>query len=192
MSCSIVLILFSLFTHAFSLLLPQSTMNISLRKARAKDIDAIVETTNLAFRADTFFKKKPFHNRFTREDVAKMISTDNSMFIVAEVTLGCRDSKKTEDTMDIIAIHNNLLTKKSTDVRPPAFAPLSLLCGSLYLHWELQDKMDTSASYREMKDVSGRLVTSVAAVPSTKVSYASSIRVMLFVQLTGLLFCCIL
>ena len=125
-------------------------MNISLRKGRSKDIDAIVETTNLAFKADAFFKKKPFHNRFTREDVAKMISTDNSMFIVAEVTLGYRDSQKTkntttDDSNDIVAIHNNLLTK-STDVRPPAFSPLSLLCGSLYLHWELQDKVDTTGS----------------------------------------------
>jgi len=134
----------ALFSHAFSVLLPRSSiMNISLRKGRSKDIDAIVETTNLAFKADAFFKKKPFHNRFTREDVAKMISTDNSIFIVAEVTLGCRDSQKTNnttsnDSTDILTIHNSLLTK-SAEVRPPAFSPLSLLCGSLYLHWELHD-----------------------------------------------------
>ena len=154
-------------------------MNISLRKAKGKDIDAIVETTNLAFKADTFFKKKPFHNRFTREDVAKMISASDSMFIVAEVTLGYRDSQKTkntttDDSSDIITIHNNLITK-STDVRPPAFSPLSLLCGSLYLHWELQDKMDTSASYREMKEVGGKLVAAVAELPSSKVQVGGTL-----------------
>ena len=170
------LIVVFLFLLSYSIILHPSPMNISLRKARARDIDAIVETTNLAFRADTFFKKKPFHNRFTREDVAKMILADNSMFVVAEVTLGDRDSQKTknntttDDTADVITIHNNLLTK-STDVRPPAFSPLSLLCGSLYLHWELQDEVNkgdiVASTYREMKEVNGRLVASVAAVPSS-------------------------
>jgi hypothetical protein len=52
--------------------------------ADLKDVDGIICNTNDAYVADEFFKKPEYHVRFTVEDVERMISAPNSMFIVAK------------------------------------------------------------------------------------------------------------
>ena len=55
----------------------------STRLALQSDIGNIVAVTNEAFMADTFFKKPEFHLRFTEESATNMISSKDSVFILA-------------------------------------------------------------------------------------------------------------
>lgn len=52
-------------------------------KATNQDIDEIMNVTNEAFMADTFFKKPEYFLRFDRQTVETMISTENNYFLVA-------------------------------------------------------------------------------------------------------------
>eukprot|EP01038_Epipyxis_sp_PR26KG_P007046 gene7046-9621_t len=54
-----------------------------LVRACLEDVSGIVDTTNDAFMADAFFKKPEYHQRFTQDNVLNMISSENSMFLIA-------------------------------------------------------------------------------------------------------------
>eukprot|EP01031_Cornospumella_fuschlensis_P031564 gene31563-38149_t len=59
-------------------------MELAYREATLEDASIVVEVTNDAFMADTFFKKPEYHLRFTLDTVISMINTGNSVFILAE------------------------------------------------------------------------------------------------------------
>ena len=53
-------------------------------EATLENATEIVSVTNEAFIADAFFKKQEYHLRFTHVDVIGMISSPNSVFILAK------------------------------------------------------------------------------------------------------------
>jgi hypothetical protein len=117
-------------------------MRVTIRKALAKDAEAIVNTTNVAFMADAFFKKKEYHNRFTRDDVVAMMTAADSCFIVAECEDFDIDDEKSsgggggDDSNNVPVVVRDVLNAGPTKGSPTkAFTPVSLLCGSMYLHW---------------------------------------------------------
>ena len=119
-------------------------MKVTIRKGKAKDAEAIVNTTNVAFMADAFFKRKEYHDRFTREDVVAMMTATDSIFIVAE----CEDfddgnASGADDDVDAraVEVRDVLNAVGSTGSPTKAFTPVSLLCGSMYLHWQCEAAM---------------------------------------------------
>lgn len=60
------------------------SQNLSFRVASLADAEAVVEITNEAFIADTFFKKPKYHQRFDLPTVIEMINGENRMFLLAE------------------------------------------------------------------------------------------------------------
>mmetsp|Transcript_1731 Transcript_1731/g.4047 ORF Transcript_1731/g.4047 Transcript_1731/m.4047 type:complete len:194 (-) Transcript_1731:1322-1903(-) len=51
------------------------------------DIESILSLTNVAFMADSFFKKPDYHQRFDRESVLSMIQAERSEFILASTSI---------------------------------------------------------------------------------------------------------
>lgn len=55
----------------------------TIRPATLDDARTIVQCTNIAFQADTFFKKPEYWDRFTLSDVEQMIRCENGAFLIA-------------------------------------------------------------------------------------------------------------
>lgn len=58
-------------------------LKYSISVATARHSESIVSVTNEAFMADTFFKKAEYFLRFDLATVQKMISDQNSYFLIA-------------------------------------------------------------------------------------------------------------
>ena len=79
-------------------------MGISIRPADAtadSDLNDIMNVTNEAFLADTFFKKPEYHKRFTLDDVKGMINARESFFLLA---IDSEDSTKTKVVGSIFVV----------------------------------------------------------------------------------------
>ena len=58
-------------------------MNCEVVEASKLHVQSITDVTNEAFVVDRFFKKPNYFNRFEVEDVEKLMTKENSLFLIA-------------------------------------------------------------------------------------------------------------